>query len=210
MLPRNRLKTSSLDGGVLYAVLTALGLCSILFGAMLTHGGSLQALFHYDLRDAGMDFFNSLAETRGAVPYTVYETLYPPLANLFFYLLQLCIPRDVASQWAGTHVGITEMRGTDLDLRSHQAPMPLFLIYIVVVTILMIEVMERALKTESTHARLIAVASVLCCGNLYAIERGNIITLSFILSLFFLVNYNADSPIVPEFHANILASLQPL
>ena len=198
MLPRNRLKASLLDGGVLYAVLTGMGICSILLAAMWSNGGTLQAVFSFDLRDTGMDFFNSLAETRGAVPYTAYETLYPPLANLFFYLLQLCVPRNVAAQWAGTHAEVVAMRGTDLDLRSHQAPMLLFLIYIVIVTILMLEVVERSLKNENTHAKLIAVASVFCCGNLFAIERGNIITLSFIFSLFFLANYNSERPVLRE------------
>ena len=51
----------------------------------ITHGSILSDLLFYDTRDTGMDFFHSIEYVRGRTPYKQFNTLYPPLANLFFY-----------------------------------------------------------------------------------------------------------------------------
>jgi len=48
--------------------------------------GELRSFFWYyhdNIDDTGMDFYNSMIYVRGRTPYTKFDTLYPPLANLF-------------------------------------------------------------------------------------------------------------------------------
>ena len=58
-----------------------------LFFLYKTHGEIFSEIFFNDSLDTGMDFFHSIEYTRGRAPYDLFETLYPPLANLFFYII---------------------------------------------------------------------------------------------------------------------------
>ena len=83
-----------------------------LIAGTVSSGDSFFTNFGADARDTGMDFFNSLAEAASGEPYTQFKTLYPPLANLLFFLLGKSVPEDVSSKWASTHGAVVAMRGT--------------------------------------------------------------------------------------------------
>ena len=44
-------------------------------------------------------FFHSIEYMRGRMPYGQFDTLYPPLANLFFYVLYLLVPKTQSDTW---------------------------------------------------------------------------------------------------------------
>ena len=68
----------------LYCVLSAVCAIVVMVTLYVTHGDFLSYFLYHDTLDAGMDFFHSIEYVRGRQPYAVFDTLYPPLANLFF------------------------------------------------------------------------------------------------------------------------------
>lgn len=130
------------DPAKLCGILTVAALLLFLIAGTVSSGDSFFTNFGADARDTGMDFFNSLAEAASGEPYTQFKTLYPPLANLLFFLLGKSVPEDVSSKWASTHGAVVAMRGTANDLRTHQAPMVLFLFFILISVIALYMLVE--------------------------------------------------------------------
>lgn len=175
----------------------SLGALFILF--ILSQGDLIDNYFFFDIRDTGMDFFHSIEYVRGKRPYELFNTLYSPLANLFFYNVYMMMPSSMTQNWTYDFYKSIEMRGTDLDLRSYQAPMLMYLLFVVCCTILLFALSEYILKEEtSLKAKLASAGVVLSYGCLYAIERGNIVILSAILAIVFVMLYESDNKILKE------------
>ena len=88
-----------------YICLSLITLAAATLALLISNGSLFQVFFFMDPDDTGMDFFNSIVETATRRPYEQYGVLYPPLANLFFYLLALFIPNDIKAGWPeSTHV----------------------------------------------------------------------------------------------------------
>lgn len=186
------------DPAKLCGILTVAALLLFLIAGTVSSGDSFFTNFGADARDTGMDFFNSLAEAASGEPYTQFKTLYPPLANLLFFLLGKSVPEDVSSKWASTHGAVVAMRGTANDLRTHQAPMVLFLFFILISVIALYMLVEYIGK-DNSRGKWLAFSSVFSFGVLFAYERGNIIVLTLALTLFFVFFHNsANSAVVRE------------
>lgn len=69
---------------------------------LASHGELIQRNFFYNSLDTGIDFFHSIEYVQGRMPYGLFDTLYPLLVNVFFYLLYLLVPKDVSDKWAST------------------------------------------------------------------------------------------------------------
>lgn len=154
------------------------------------HGRMMSSFFFYDKIDTGMDFFNSLAEASGRDPYQVYNTLYPPLANLFFYLLSLFVPVDFFSNIPKNHMEIIGLRGTPYDFRLQQSIQILFILYNVIAFTLLVFTINRFLRTIKGHYMITACLALSPCV-IYTLERGNIILLAFVCVMVFLMNYQS-------------------
>lgn len=105
----------------LYCVLSAVCAIVVMVTLYVTHGDFLSYFLYHDTLDAGMDFFHSIEYVRGRQPYAVFDTLYPPLANLFFYALFLLVPASVSDNWTYDFEASVAMRGTETDLRTTQS-----------------------------------------------------------------------------------------
>ena len=70
----------------IYCWATVACLAVLLLALLASRGALLHRFFFYDVTDIGMDFFHSIEYMRGRMPYGQFDTLYPPLANLFFYV----------------------------------------------------------------------------------------------------------------------------
>lgn len=175
------------------AALAVLALC-----VLLSRGEVIQRYFFNDALDTGMDFFHSMEYVRGRMPYGMFETLYPPLANLFFYFLYLLVPKDVSSQWSDSFAESVDIRGTSRDLRFEQAPMLLFLLFVVFVVFAMYAMIEKILAKSAVHKKTIIFCALFSYGVLYGIERGNIILLCWSLMAFFLYYRNSEKPLLRE------------
>lgn len=75
-----------------FSVTGIFAMCVLACCFLFSHGELIEHYFFYDTRDTGMDFFHSLEYVRGMAPYALFNTLYPPLANLLFYVLYMVIP----------------------------------------------------------------------------------------------------------------------
>lgn len=173
-------------------------LAVLLLCVLLSRGEVIRQYFFYDDRDTGMDFFHSIEYVRGRMPYGIFDTLYPPLANLLFYFLYLLIPKEISSKWTDSFIESVNMRGTSQDLRSHQATMLLFLLFVVFVVFAMSAMMEKILSTSAIHKKAVIFCALFSYGVLYGIERGNIILLCWALMAFFLYYRNSESPLLRE------------
>jgi len=180
--------------GIAFVCLFALLLCFI-----CSRGDLIEHYFFRDVRDTGMDFFHSIEYTRGRKPYELFNTLYPPLANLFFYIIYLMIPSFVTDMWPydfGESIGI---RGTNADLRTYQACLLAYLIFVIICVMLLFALIDYALEDEICGKSKWAAASiVLSYGCLTAIERGNIVILSGILVLIFVLFYRSENKVIKE------------
>lgn len=150
----------------------------------VSKGENVPITFFGNLRDTGMDFFNSICHTDGRVPYTEYSTLYPPLANLFFFLLRKLIPMGVPI-------------GDAPGLRGYQAPLLLFVLFVVASVLLSIAAYERFYERDEKIG-IFSIACFFCFGNLYALERGNIIVLALVLTFFFFTFYQSKNRLLSE------------
>ena len=152
-------------------------------------------VFFSDELDTGMDFFNSLAETHGADPYGKFHTLYTPLCNLFFLILQMMVPAIVSSMWPDTHYEMTGLRQTGNDIRKEQSCLQIYLCYLVCLTFLWILLVSCKYHREHVGGiwgTVIGGLSFLCHGNLTAIERGNVVNLTALFVMAFLFMYRSD------------------
>lgn len=174
-------------------------LCTLLCFFLYTNGDLISKYFFHDSRDTGMDFFHSIEYLRGKSPYDIFNTLYPPLANLFFLMLYYLVPSKVSSSWTYDFHASIAMRGTDRDLRTYQAPMLLFIVFVLVASWMLISLCVFCLKQQpARRANMVAFCMILGPGMLMAFERGNIIVIVVSLILYFIKYRNSDKRIVKE------------
>lgn len=174
-------------------------MCVLACCFLFSHGELIEHYFFYDTRDTGMDFFHSLEYVRGMAPYALFNTLYPPLANLLFYVLYMVIPGGVSERWMPTLEEGVWARGTDIDLRTHQAPMLLFILFVMIASWMLISMIRTVLKEYPFGwANCAALCFLLCPGSLHAIERGNILFATIPLILFFLEYRDSENKILRE------------
>lgn len=158
-------------------------------------------VFFSDELDTGMDFFNSLAETYGADPYGKFHTLYTPLCNLFFLILQMMVPTTVSYMWPDTHYEMTGLRQTENDIRKEQSCLLIYLCYLVCLTcfwILLIAYKYHKEHIGGIWGTVIGVLSFFSHGNLTAVERGNVVNMTAFFVMVFLFMYRSDRRILRE------------
>lgn len=146
-----------------------------------------------------MDFFHSIEYTRGRKPYEVFGTLYPPLANLFFYVIYLMMPEGYASQWTYDFYESIKMRGTNLDLRTYQAPMLAYIAFVLLSALLLYSLISYALHSKGEgKSKWTAVFMTLSYGCMNAFERGNIVVLCAGLCMVFIMFYRSKNRLFKE------------
>lgn len=176
-----------------------LSMCFLFFCFLFSRGLLISHYFFQDVNDTGMDFFHSIEYVRDRAPYEQFNALYPPLANLFFLVLYLFIPERVSSAWPSDFWDSVAMRGTELDLRTHQAPMLLFLLFSVICCWITATLIGSFLKRYSCkHANCVAFCIMFSPGMLYALERGNILLLTVPLLLFYVFFYKSENRVIRE------------
>lgn len=198
-------KIRNLTVGQLYVFLTVLCVTVFFICVFFSSGDLLSEWFFggktilLDDRDTGMDFFNSIIYLKDNDPYLKYHTLYPPLANLFFKLLYHMIPDSITSSWADDYEDVKDMRGAEGDIRTYQPPLVLFIFFIVFTVLTLTAVSDRFCeKSDDPLKKWIPACTVLSYGVLYSLERGNIILISCIFSMIFVLWYQSSNRILRE------------
>lgn len=182
----------------LYRGGTLLCLLVLLFALFLSHGSLWEHFLFYDSMDTGMDFFHSIEYVRGRMPYGMFDTLYPPLANLFFYALYLLVPKTLSDQWTMSFDASYNMRGTDLDLRLYQAPMLLFILFVVASVLGILLMTDKLMEHSGENSRRIGVCFLFSFCVMFGLERGNIVLLCWPLVAFFVVFRKSDNAFLRE------------
>lgn len=196
--PRN-LKQNQITPLRVYIALSFLCFAALLIIFAVTRGTWVERFFFWDTADTGMDFFHSIEYVHNKHPYQDFYTLYPPLANLMFYGIFKMMPPEVTANWNLDFYHSLSMRQTSDDLRVHQAPMIMFIIFVAVVAALIVTITREYLKEKGAlEANLAPFAILLSYGMLCGLERGNIIILTWILILCYLAGYQSENKIVKE------------
>ena len=187
-----------------YCYFALTGLILTVICLFIFHGDIFSCIFFHDTLDTGMDFFHSIEYTYGRQPYLYWGTVYPPLANLFFYILFRLIPLSDSAQWADTFIDSVVARGTYQDLRVYQAPMILFMAFIILISVLITYIIQIYIKNEK-KSMLCSFCMLLSYGILCGFERGNIILLAFLCTMFFVLFRNSENKYVRELSLILLA-----
>lgn len=183
-------------------------ICTGLFiiNIVASNGALLDHWFFFDTRDSGMDFFHSLEYVNNKQPYETFNVLYPPFTNLLFLGFLSLIPDKLTSQWTSDFTESVGLRGTDLDLRTHQSTLFAYLLFLLICVVFIIELVQYLLREKSElQRRLVSICVLFSYGMLWAIERGNVILLAWCFTLSFLMFYQSENPKVRAFACICLA-----
>ena len=183
-IKKEQLKITNLSR--LFCLLSFVCLGITLIIIFFSHGTYFSKLFFHDSLDTGMDFFHSIEYTNGRMPYEKFHTLYPPLANFLFYILFRFVPLEQSNQWSNTFIDGINARGTITDLRIWQPTLLLFIIFITITTICLFLLIQKS-QIGNSLSSVIALCCIFSYGTLYSYERGNIIILSLLGTLFFVL-----------------------
>ena len=189
-----------------FCLAASLGAIVVLLCFFFSRGELLERYFFYDTRDTGMDFFHSIEYVKGRTPYSLFRTLYPPLANLVFYVFLRFIPDSVTQNWPPDFFESVYIRGTNLDLRTYQAPMLIFLVFVILMFLIAMLFLTSFLKELGPlNANFVAVCMLLSPGMLHAVDRGNIILLVIVSLFFFQYFRNSSNALLRELSLLALA-----
>ena len=184
-----------------FVCLSVITLVTVTLAILISNGHLFQVFFFTDAQDTGMDFFNQLVAVHTKNPYTEFKNLYPPLANLFFYLLQLFIPDSIKATWPHSHQDTIAMVGTINDLRLTQSALLVFLFYTMISLVCIFYLCNSILKSPGT-----ALCVTLTSGIFSAVERGNVILIAFICLLYYIKNYQSENKVKKELALLALAA----
>ena len=194
------MKGKSFETKTVYICLSIAALCCATLAILISNGKLFSVFFFSDTQDTGMDFFNSLVSVHTRKPYEDFHSLYPPFANFFFYTLQLFIPDTIKEAWPNTHMGTIYMVGTEQDLRLRQSSFLIFLFFVLITVFLFYYAFHSMFQST-----LLAICLTASFGVIYAIERGNVILITFLLLFFFIKNYKNQNKIIHELSLLALA-----
>jgi len=173
---------------------------SVLFFIMLalTDGQS----FHHTLfrntvgTDFFMDFFNSI---RDASTKEVYKEgiIYPPLANIFFYVLSLMIDPKLAA---------TSFSKRTLLQRDYVC-LFIYFVFVILCLLLFSSIIKRyfAKYGFDKYSSALSVLLIFSYPMIYCVQRGNVALLSLVFSMFFVFNRNNENKLIKELSFILLA-----
>ena len=172
--------------GIETAIYYLVPLISITLGSLvcfwLDYGNNLSAYFITDWTNTGMDYFNMLAAVSQGDPYANYAN-WPPMCFLILRFLFHFVPRG---------------EGVDLSngfaMRDYMPAALPYLVYVVACLLVIGFATMRLLRGSKPIVQCSMLAATILCGPMmFALERGNIILISFASLLVYLALYTSAS-----------------
>lgn len=148
--------------------------------ALITRGATLNLYFVPDSNNTYMDYFHMLSNIEGVDPY--YQNAnYPALPFVIWRVLYRMIP------WS-------ESNSDGFYLRTNMYADLGFILMLLLCIIIMWEAFQYYFQLTTKNFRLLFSFSILFSGvMLFTIERGNIILLSFLFSLIYIILFDSDN-----------------
>lgn len=148
------------------------------------HGKYFASVFANASYDTFMDFFNSVYNAKFN-PYEDMFSNYPALACLIYKVFFEMIPYEFRE-------------GNGFNLRNIQAAMIPFIIYnAVILWLIQILIREKSILSKKNET-ILSLVLLLCAPIVFAVERGNLILLSFALTMFFSFFYDCKNKVLRE------------
>lgn len=164
-------------------LLTATMLLGIVFLGFLFRTDIGYAYFFGNPRDTFMDYFNSISMATLVTSYKDYNN-YPPLCWFFF---------DICRLLSGDTKALIESGdGSVAIIKQYQTPMMIWMIILMVCILLIYSLLSEMWDYEKPLKQWAVLLLMLSVPFLYAVERGNIIILSFIGTLAFFVMKDSE------------------
>lgn len=167
----DRLK--NLDKQSIWTICMGIFLVCFMMAALLSHGYSVQSITYQNEGDYFMDFFNCLN-----VSTKTYDGIYPPLARTIFLLF--------------TRIIFNGNSGRSDAVRSASPGMMVYLVYVIIFMYLLFMLLHRMLGGSSGRYMALVTEVLLSLPMLFTLERGNIILISFVATLFYVRYYQSD------------------
>ena len=148
------------------------------------------SLFFLNGADLGMDFFNSIRDVSHGYRYLYEEAnvIYPPLANLFFLFVSRFISADYnLSTWEDR-----------LAWTSYPSAIIVYTLFFLITFIILVICMPKIAEMDKSKRLLFLFFFIFNVPTLYGMERGNIIILSNICVLTYLLTYSSDNNVKRE------------
>lgn len=144
------------------------------------NGIFFQNVFLNDPYDTFMDFFNPI-NTEKFEPYYDLHTSYPALPCIIFRIFLQFVPKE-----------FQEVNRVGYDFRTTQMSMIVFIAFNIIIIWSISAIVRHKCKLNQKEQSVLILAMLLSMPFMFALERGNIILLSFVFSLFFCAYF--DSP----------------
>ncbi len=154
-------------------------------------------LFHNGpYTDMYMDFFNSIRDAGADDVYTARNNIYPPLSLLIFKILGFLVSDDL----------VNLLNRDRILLQSDQLCMMIYIIFACIIILSMSTIINTYVnrlkwknnKKEDVLNSVVSFTLILSYPVMYCIERGNIIILSMIFTMFFVFFKDVDNKIIRE------------
>ncbi len=155
---------------------------------MLFHNGNSTDLF--------MDFFNSLRDAGAEDVYTARNNIYPPLCLLIFKILGFLIPEEL--------IDLPNKQRTLLQL--DESCMMLYFLFACICILSMTTLINSYVnklnwqnsKEKKSYHTVLSFLLIISYPVMYCIERGNIVILSMIFTMFFVFFRDSDNKVLRE------------
>lgn len=173
------MKKISFEKKMIYCIL----LFEVLYLLIMVFSRSsfLNGYFLNDYFDSEMDFFNMLSLAGREDPYCELSN-YPASCFLILKVFHRMIPAELA---------YTNEIFDGKYLRNYMPVQIIYTLFIIGIVLITVEVIK--VMTTSTNKNLLAYAMILSGPMIFAIERGNLILISFVCSLIYIALYDNEN-----------------
>lgn len=183
-----KLSLKEFDSQKLFFLLFFSALANTVLFALASSSESLLGLFYTDRQDSFMDLFNPIEFARGADPYENVEmgAIYPALCYVIYRGLSLCFPPEIAAN------GAKAMRATPQGTVMTVVFSQLFIIALILFCLYMLRAKSKFYILATTVSILFAAPVI------FQWERANILGLSLVLLIAFVLGMHSENKIIRE------------
>ena len=190
--PQGALNDRTTKMQFMFIIIFAVNLCLSLGMAMASSGKALSVTLFGGAKytDQFMDFLNSIRDNNQTNVYYTRGSIYPPLAVIFFRLIATLLSSDIPE---------TKFADRYSLLYDHRT-MLIFVLFVVLSLVAIDKMIDYRMRDAKIpfFARLSAFCLVIAYPVLYCIERGNIVILCVVTSMFFFFFRDSENKVIRE------------